>query len=27
VNECVKVADLEQLALCYEAILENLLCQ
>ncbi|MCL1060036.1 succinyl-diaminopimelate desuccinylase [Shewanella gelidimarina] len=27
VNECVKVSDLEQLALCYEAILENLLCQ
>ncbi|PKH56845.1 succinyl-diaminopimelate desuccinylase [Shewanella sp. Choline-02u-19] len=27
VNECVKVTDLEQLALCYEAILENLLCQ
>ncbi|MCL1048173.1 succinyl-diaminopimelate desuccinylase [Shewanella abyssi] len=26
VNECVKVTDLEQLALCYEAILENLLC-
>lgn len=27
VNECVKVSDLEQLTLCYEAILENLLCQ
>ncbi|WOT03706.1 succinyl-diaminopimelate desuccinylase [Shewanella youngdeokensis] len=27
INECVKVSDLEQLALCYEAILENLLCQ
>lgn len=26
VNECVKVADLEQLALCYERILEELLC-
>jgi len=26
VNECVKVADLEQLALCYEVILEKLLC-
>lgn len=27
VNECVKVSDLEQLTLCYEAILENLLCE
>lgn len=26
VNECVKVDDLEQLALCYEVILEQLLC-
>ncbi|WP_076411256.1 succinyl-diaminopimelate desuccinylase [Shewanella sp. UCD-KL12] len=26
VNECVKVSDLEQLALCYEVILEKLLC-
>ncbi|MDB2385727.1 succinyl-diaminopimelate desuccinylase [Shewanella sp.] len=26
VNECVSISDLEQLALCYEAILENLLC-
>lgn len=26
VNECVKVDDLEQLALCYEIILEQLLC-
>ncbi|MEI6860381.1 MAG: succinyl-diaminopimelate desuccinylase [Shewanella sp.] len=26
VNECVKVADIEQLALCYEVILEKLLC-
>ncbi|WP_445947503.1 succinyl-diaminopimelate desuccinylase [Shewanella sp.] len=26
VNECVKVADLEQLALCYEKLLEKLLC-
>ncbi|MCL1144587.1 succinyl-diaminopimelate desuccinylase [Shewanella marinintestina] len=27
VNECVKVSDLELLTDCYEAILENLLCQ
>ncbi|QFU23009.1 succinyl-diaminopimelate desuccinylase [Shewanella eurypsychrophilus] len=27
VNECVKVDDIEQLALCYEVILEKLLCQ
>ena len=26
VNECVKVDDIEQLALCYEVILEKLLC-
>ncbi|MFS1438462.1 succinyl-diaminopimelate desuccinylase [Shewanella sp. 10N.286.48.A6] len=26
VNECVKVSDLEVLALCYESILEKLLC-
>ncbi|ABE55098.1 succinyldiaminopimelate desuccinylase [Shewanella denitrificans OS217] len=26
VNECVKIADLEQLALCYEKLLEKLLC-
>lgn len=26
VNECVKMDDLEQLALCYEVILEQLLC-
>lgn len=26
VNECVKIDDLEQLALCYEVILEQLLC-
>ncbi|MCL1125480.1 succinyl-diaminopimelate desuccinylase [Shewanella surugensis] len=26
VNECVNIDDLEQLALCYEQILENLLC-
>ncbi|WP_025821429.1 succinyl-diaminopimelate desuccinylase [Shewanella marina] len=26
VNECVKMDDLEQLALCYEAMLERLLC-
>lgn len=26
VNECVNIDDLEQLALCYEKILENLLC-
>ncbi|WP_299792654.1 succinyl-diaminopimelate desuccinylase [uncultured Shewanella sp.] len=26
VNECVSVSDLEQLALCYELILEKLLC-
>ncbi|GAA4882388.1 succinyl-diaminopimelate desuccinylase [Ferrimonas pelagia] len=26
INECVRVADLEQLALCYERIMEKLLC-
>jgi succinyl-diaminopimelate desuccinylase len=26
VNECVKIADLEQLALCYEKLMEKLLC-
>ena len=26
INECVNIDDLEQLALCYEKILENLLC-
>ncbi|GIU54245.1 MULTISPECIES: succinyl-diaminopimelate desuccinylase [Shewanella] len=27
INECVKVSDLEILALCYESILEKLLCE
>ncbi len=27
INECVKISDLEILALCYESILEKLLCK